>query len=202
MEERFKRHEWTVKVDLDTVFYADRLRRLLTHWNCGDSCGPMHIRQLYTYFPLWQRAQWNHLLMDGAAMFGPLQVLNTLAVDVFAQGFWKCTFEMRNRHRYSHIPQMAFLWGDDHWANIEDVFVDRCMSRLSVWPLLVSNLLRNDFGERRQPCGPGYAAYHPHKSHYDHLKCVWGAKHGRNDRSRDRAWNVSDPSNATDTEIQ
>eukprot|EP00928_Gymnodinium_smaydae_P011795 TRINITY_DN14317_c0_g1_i1.p1 TRINITY_DN14317_c0_g1~~TRINITY_DN14317_c0_g1_i1.p1 ORF type:complete len:442 (+),score=87.53 TRINITY_DN14317_c0_g1_i1:94-1419(+) len=171
-ERRFERHDWVVKVDLDTVLVPEQLRQAIRR-QCRTPCGAVHFRQNYTEgLAPWTRAHMRAVLFEGAAMFGGLQVMSRSAVLRFAEFFKVCKYELASGSN----PE----WWGDEWSLHEDVFVDRCLARIGVEALVERRLLQEGSliprakpRSRRwpQPCPGGYAGYHPFKSSTSYLRC-------------------------------
>eukprot|EP00933_Yihiella_yeosuensis_P035143 TRINITY_DN28616_c0_g1_i1.p1 TRINITY_DN28616_c0_g1~~TRINITY_DN28616_c0_g1_i1.p1 ORF type:complete len:332 (+),score=43.04 TRINITY_DN28616_c0_g1_i1:116-1111(+) len=172
LEKRYRRHDWMAKLDVDAVVFPSMLRQTLSR-RCPRNCHPRHMRQDYQHLEGLHRYRLKEVLTDSSAMFGPLEVMTHSAVLTFAEGFWKCQFEARERHRFSHVPEVFNLWGADNWVNIEDIWVERCMFRLGIDGITERKFLSEGFGKRQQPCEPGFVAYHPYKDLRSHLRCLF-----------------------------
>lgn len=174
-ERRYRRYPWTVKLDVDAVFLPDQLRHVLLR-HCRTPCGAVHFRQNYTSLRPWSLIHMLPLLNEGwSAMFGPLMVFSRDALLRLAEFFAVCKKEVVNREH----PE---IWGD-HWSLHEDVFVDRCLSRLDVTAIVEHRLLRegrlapppdDSFAvPKRFPraCLQGYVGHHPYKQEDRYLRC-------------------------------
>jgi len=189
LERRYKRYDWTLKLDVDTVFFPDRLRDLLLTEPCGGgACGAVYIRQNWTKLAPWIQ---EHLLpvffQPGfTAMWGPLEALSRDAVELFRRGFSRCRFEAvvgatKGSLGFTGLLQgvIADIWGDV-WSLHEDVFVDRCLYRLGAHPVVANRLLSDklelsSWGSTVRPCTEEFAGYHPHKSNFSYLQCMRSA---------------------------
>lgn len=112
-----------------------------------------------------QRYQMRSILFDGAAMFGPIEVFSREGVDRLRRQIRTCKGEYT-------AGTFKDFWGD-HWSAHEDVFMDRCASRLGLRAIVEPRLLQEAMGFKRQPkrCAQGWAAYHPYKGGDRFLRC-------------------------------
>jgi len=96
---RYKIHDWTVKVDADSVFFPRRLRRVLA--GLGDAAG-----------------QPDGLYLNNCrfGLHGPLEVFSRAAVHKLGANWHRC------RQHFHKLCQGPCWWG-------EDLFVDQCLSQ-------------------------------------------------------------------------
>merc|ERR1712217_236134 len=94
------RHDWTVKVDADTVFFPDRLRPLvLTHAAGGNSGTGVYLNNCRF------------------GLHGPIEVLSRNAVIAWGSGMQQC------RDHFHRMCSGSCSWG-------EDLFIDQCLQKV------------------------------------------------------------------------
>lgn len=169
-EKRYLRFDFTVKLDLDTVFFPDQLRQVLRRHCKGQFCEAdmVHFRQNLTHCfrdQPWRIRHFAPIMMDHAAMLGPIEVISRRGVAKFARYFFVCKAEYAQALRRD-------IFGD-LWSEHEDVFVDRCMTRIGIKARVEHHLLQHMWnkGASVPYCTPGVVAYHPYKTVERHLRC-------------------------------
>lgn len=143
---RYKKYDWIVKMDADTVFRATALREKLDFHNSDARDA--------TY---WENANGSAVNVS-FNFFGPLEVYSRTAVEKFSsQGPHLCP-----------LP-MAHIEGEDAWMNA-------CMKKLNVTPKTDFSLLESACTECPKlpalACATcKYAAFHPFKDIGEYREC-------------------------------
>jgi hypothetical protein len=98
---RYKFHDWTVKVDPDSVFFAPRLRTILSKYMPEVPAAPngMYLNNCHR------------------GMHGPVEVLSKKAVQTWFRGISQCQ---------EHFVRLCS--GDCQWG--EDMFMDQCLLKV------------------------------------------------------------------------
>jgi hypothetical protein len=104
-DSRFRLHDWTVKVDPDAVFFANRLKRVVTPISMAHKDAKPKV--FLNNCDLYRDKGWS-------MFFGSLEVFSTEAVEAYLWGWKKC--------------KNALHWHG--WG--EDLFVSSCMEFLGV----------------------------------------------------------------------
>mmetsp|Transcript_53648 Transcript_53648/g.166236 ORF Transcript_53648/g.166236 Transcript_53648/m.166236 type:complete len:234 (-) Transcript_53648:173-874(-) len=149
----FRRYDWTVKADPDSVFLPERLRQL--------------VRTVSQRLPELERpgtavchacgGNWSsaavYLNNCRFGLHGPLEVLSRGAVDAFASGLPRC----------EHLRVKP--WGED-W------FMDHCLQHLGARRVDEFRLLSEAHcGQHPFPCKAASVAFHPFKDVQRYLQC-------------------------------
>jgi len=149
-ENRFRLHDWTVKVDPDCVFFPDRLKPLVQPYSSYDDNG----KGLYL----------NNCRMG---LHGPIEVFSRAAVKSWWSGRDACIRYFRQ------LCSGDCLWG-------EDMFIDQCLwkvlgvHRLSSYSLLVEDHCDPPLGW--ESCADqSTVAFHPFKSKAGYSLCLEGS---------------------------
>jgi len=140
---RYARHDWTVKVDPDAVFFPDRLRghmALTWAWDYpGLKTNGMYIRNCRP-------------LADGLGLYGAIEILSRRAVEVLLTGKDQC-------------PGASELG--------EDLFMQHCLDTLNVNHVYDFGLIADAYcREDPSPCVAGKVAFHPFKSTATYSMCL------------------------------
>jgi hypothetical protein len=96
-------HDWTIKVDADSVFLPDRLRAVLQN----------HVGEPY-------------LNNCRYGLHGPIEVLSRAALEVFNQDYQASPAKDRPNRCMNAFPQAVA--GTAQWG--EDMFIDRCFRKV------------------------------------------------------------------------
>jgi hypothetical protein len=105
-DNRFRAHDWVVKVDPDAVFFANRLKRIVTPISMAHKGGKPPSLFLNNC-DLYRDKGWS-------TFFGSLEVFTTAAIEAYLFGWKGC-----KKHLKWHG------WG-------EDLFISSCMNYLGV----------------------------------------------------------------------
>jgi len=154
----YKKYDYTVKVDADTVLLPQRLSGFLT----GRPKKPEYFLNVDKD-------------MYGNFLHGPIEILSSEAMDVFAKRHKECE---------AAIPKLAY--GEDFWLN-------KCLQHLKVTAVPGLNLLYDKYAwgpwaqnhcdglapeAWKNPALIYYASYHPHKTFKGWMKCLLQAHDG------------------------
>mmetsp|Transcript_69308 Transcript_69308/g.200802 ORF Transcript_69308/g.200802 Transcript_69308/m.200802 type:complete len:499 (-) Transcript_69308:93-1589(-) len=147
-ENHFRNHDWTVKVDPDTVFFAERLRPLLAHHSPDIPKGV-------------------YLNNCKFGLHGPLEVFSKNAVLAWSAGTETCL---------AHFDQVCSgpcNWGEDMFIDqcLKKVLGVR---RDSDWGLLSEEHCKPDSYHQNEwiECTNGNVAFHPFKTEVDYQACL------------------------------
>lgn len=153
-EGKFKKFDWTIKVDPDTVFFPSRLRDLLAKPPMSDLLhGPVPCDSCDAEL---QRAMYLNSCQFG--LHGSLEVLSRGAVVAFISGLQKC----------DALRQLP--WGEA-W------FLDHCLPQLGVRREHQRALLDEErCGQHPEPCEAPRVAFHPFKAWNNFQACHEHAK--------------------------
>lgn len=153
-EGKFKKFDWTIKVDPDTVFFPSRLRDLLTKPPMSDLLhGPVPCDSCDAEL---QRAMYLNNCQFG--LHGPLEVLSRGAVVALVSGLQRC-------NALRQLP-----WGEA-W------FLDHCLPQLGVRREHQRALLDEErCGQHPEPCEAPRVAFHPFKAWNGFQACHEHAK--------------------------
>eukprot|EP00418_Pyrodinium_bahamense_P064350 CAMPEP_0179093060 /NCGR_PEP_ID=MMETSP0796-20121207/42596_1 /TAXON_ID=73915 /ORGANISM="Pyrodinium bahamense, Strain pbaha01" /LENGTH=617 /DNA_ID=CAMNT_0020790681 /DNA_START=32 /DNA_END=1885 /DNA_ORIENTATION=+ len=146
---RFRHHDWTVKVDPDSVFFPDRLRQIL-------EAHPV------------QQEEAVYLNNCKFGMHGPLEVLSKAAVEAWGKGVFKCV-----KHFWK-LCSGDCMWGEDMFI---DQCLMRVLKvrRDNEFRLLSEE--HCDPGKDWHSCEDRrHAAFHPFKEGKDYRRCRETAK--------------------------
>lgn len=141
---RFRRYDWTVKVDPDTVFLANRLRRVLApHTTRNPNNSPQghgfYLRNCARY--------------PDIQMLGSFEVFSQKAVETYLSGKLRCVQKL-------------------HWQGWgEDYFVQHCLDMLGVSHIEIFNILGDANCAAAACSDASQVALHPYKVVGDYLKC-------------------------------
>jgi hypothetical protein len=146
---RFRYHDWTVKVDPDSVFFPERLRRTLVE--------------------RFEQVPPNGVYLNNCkfGLHGPLEVLSRVAVMRWAAGMDGCE---------AHFRREACEGKPCPWG--EDLSMDQCMWKiLKVERVNVSSLLNEAHCESAdwEYCSAGDVAFHPFKTVEHYWRCLRNA---------------------------
>mmetsp|Transcript_93182 Transcript_93182/g.268196 ORF Transcript_93182/g.268196 Transcript_93182/m.268196 type:complete len:582 (+) Transcript_93182:87-1832(+) len=155
----YLRHDWTVKVDADTVFFPERLRRLTAQHAGVDGRIAGHGMYL------------NNCRFG---LHGPIEVLSSGAVTRWTQGMQSC------REYFHRQCSGSCLWG-------EDKFMDQCLWKvLGVQRDDEHGMMMEDHcthPEGWNSCtASSVAAFHPFKSQQGYFDCWTRASQSSRDR--------------------
>ncbi|CAK0821142.1 unnamed protein product [Prorocentrum cordatum] len=154
---RYKSHDWTIKVDPDTVLFPDRLRTALAkpiYEGATDETGPgAFVKQCMK----WNGPGW-------PAMFGSIEAVSTPAVSSYMRGADSCKTNLK--------------WQD--WG--EDLYLASCFEQVIMVPGIGDISISGDDvckgeGSAAGPstgatCWDGEkASYHPFKNAGDWFRC-------------------------------
>jgi hypothetical protein len=147
---RYKKHDWVVKVDPDSVFFPHRMHDVLDLLiDDGRSEPGVYINNCQY------------------GMHGPLEVLSRAAVDTWDKGRQECV------DHFEELCKGPCLWG-------EDMFLDQCLQKvLNSTRIDDFNQLLEDHcspPDGWQECTSGSAvAFHPYKNVTAYKKCFHSA---------------------------
>jgi hypothetical protein len=151
---RYKSHDWTIKVDPDTVMFPDRLRAALAkpiYDGATDEAGPgVFVKQCNKFTgPRWP------------AMFGSIEAVSTPAVGRYLKSAKRCKSNLN-----------WWEWG-------EDLYLESCLEQVIKVPSIGDTSISGD--DRCKGYGPGAtgatcwndqrASYHPFKNPDDWFRC-------------------------------
>lgn len=147
---KFLNHDWTVKVDADSVFLPDRLRPLIRLYEAKANTGAGVYLNNCQF-----------------GLHGPIEVLSRAAVKMWVANMEFCQ---------SHFNKMCS--GDCLWG--EDMFLDQCLwkvlksTRIDEFRLLLEDHCAPPSGW--DACiDPTAVAFHPFKSKDRYLECLSNA---------------------------
>jgi len=155
-------HDWTVKIDADTVINPDRLRCLLSYYKDnpkkGDGPRPMFL------------AKPSPNSIGGGTVVGQMEVLNTAALRLFRRSFLECQIIAEGQHLASLAEVM--------YEGTEDGWFETCMYVLGVQKVVEPNLMgdvrKKVRGKRVEGCESNvwFAGYYPVKDVKEFVKCA------------------------------
>jgi len=152
-EGRFRYHDWTVKVDPDSVFFPLRLRIAVTfHQDPGDGI---------------------YLNNCKFGLHGPIEVFSRRAVERWAEGSARCT------EHFSRLCSGPCKWGEDMFID-QCLWKVLKVRRVDDWNLLSEP--HCDSGDW-QDCDNGGIAFHPFKNASGYRRCLANAHYGALPRS-------------------
>jgi len=149
-DRRYLNHDWTVKVDADSVFFPDRLRPLVReHSDGGNSGAGVYLNNCQF------------------GLHGPVEVFSRNAVTVWGEKMHHC------RAVFHRQCSGSCLWG-------EDMFIDQCLwkvlksRREDDFRILMEDHCAPPPGWNACT-DPTVAAFHPFKSQDGYLQCLHSA---------------------------
>jgi hypothetical protein len=156
--EAFASHDWTAKVDPDTVFFPQRLRQLL--------------RSREESFKLQGSVLLNNCGYPVPTLHGPIEVLSREAMLIFTKNISRC----EGIHKAA--MDMVGKPGDDamDFAFGEDTYLRRCVSHLGIRRVdEFKYLLTEKFncGKKPKDCSGASVAFHAYKTVKSWFQC-WG----------------------------
>jgi len=140
------KHDWTIKVDPDVVFFPERLRKLLRiKWPpSGQTAEGAYLAHCYKdAVPLYEG---NH---------GPIDVLSQQALALYSQGRDDCLKDLASGKRTRCFDLLN-------------------MTKVDAFPLLSETAWACDEGQSSRsetPCSAAEVAFHPFKSVKSYFKC-------------------------------
>ena len=152
----YRRHEWTVKTEVDVVFSGSHLRSMLMA--SGHAARAVLVRNRPDTVNFIQRfpAQRNKY----GLVAGPIEALTRKAVDALGQHFAVCVETARRN------PKIGEDWWIEKCAEDLRVVEFRLMSKL-----LVDKGSHTKASRHKNPCDVGAAAYHPLTAPEDWSAC-------------------------------
>lgn len=140
----YKRFDWTLKLDVDAVIIAPRVRLLLRDRPRRDG----------KYEPMYLLNAGQDAL--GNLLHGPVEVLSSAAMAIFENGAQRCRNEV------------------DRTKEGEDWYLNMCLQLLKVPGVQELRLLQDAYmwGKTHVDCNSDHAVFHPVKSTGEWVACV------------------------------
>lgn len=156
---RYMNHDWTIKVDSDTVFIPSRLALMLRWWPMSEEMVANAQGDAGIEGPPQNGTFLGNCKFDG--MHGPIEVLSRNAVATWAAGYHACD-DMRTKP-----------FG-------EDKYIRRCLTRLGVNKEDEFNVLSElACAQQPWPCTARRVSFHPFKGIKQWFECWFNAnQHG------------------------
>jgi len=147
-DRRFQYHDWTVKVDPDSVFFPGRLRIAVS------------------FHP--ETAEGVYLNNCKFGMHGPIEVFSRRAVEAWAKGSALC------QQHFKELCSGPCLWGEDMFI---DQCLSKVLKvkRVNDWNLLSEPHCDSKDWEE---CSNGDITFHPFKTVEGYKKCLEKADYG------------------------
>jgi len=138
---KYKNHDWTVKLDIDTVFLPERLKQVL------------RVRRPMSQLLLPGGAQAMYLNNCEYGLHGPIEVLSRAAVTVFMSQLSRCdSFAQQPYGEDTYLDHCLRLLG---------------VTRVSEFSILNEKAC----GSNPAPCGSAHVAFHPFKTTSSYFGC-------------------------------